>query len=201
MALADAYVVFRTTLTNLFLLDQRTQEHDPPLATTQLYIINEAILLRAFRALENLAEEAFIHYAFGNPTLSGAPVTSFIRPKDSRHAYEILRSSQPFLEWNSPQTVISRAETYLENGGPIKAAYASKQSLIIDIRRIRNHIAHNSQVSLEEYKKLLNNYLLTIPLVIPEPGDFLQNRVKRQPTRILRNFLEQIDDIGALVAN
>ncbi len=201
MSLADAYVVFKLTLTNLFLLDQRTQEHDPPLATTQLYIINEAILLRAFRAFENLAEEAFIHYTFGHPTLSGVPVTSFIRPKDSRHAYEILRSSQPFLEWNSPTTVITRAETYLDKGGPIKAAYASKQSLIIDMKRVRNHIAHNSQSSLEEYKKLLNNYLLTIPLAIPEPGEFLQNMVKKQPIRILRNFLEEIDDIGELVAN
>lgn len=201
MGLAKANADFRATITNLFLLDQRTQEQNPPLALVQLYVVNEAIFLRAFRAFENLLEEAFIHYSFGNPTLGGTAVNSFLRPNDFNHAYELIRSSQPFLEWNSPSIVISRSETYLENGGPIKTVFAAKQSLLTDLRRIRNHIAHNSRMSLDEFKKILQSYLLTIPLVIPEPGCLLQERIKRknQNLRMLRYILEELGDIGDLI--
>ncbi len=200
MLLADAYTSFRQSITSLFFLDQRTQEH---IGSPQLFIVNEAILLRAFRAFENLAEESFIHYSFGRPTLSGTQVVSFLAPKDDAHAYELIKSSQPFLEWNKPDVVIGRAETYLENGGPIKAAYAAKQSLITDIRRIRNHIAHNSRTSLDEFKKTVQSNLHTMPLSIPQPGELLQGTIKRnsQKHRMLRFFLDELDDIGHLIAN
>lgn len=202
MELADANAHFRGTITYLFFLDQRTQEQIPALSQSQLYVVNEAIFLRAFRALENFIEAAFLHYAFGKPTLQGRPVVSYLRPKDLSHAYELVKSSQTFLEWNSPSTVINRAETYLENGGPIKTVFSSKQSFLNDLRRIRNHIAHNSRTSLEEFRKVVQLYLLTVPLRIPEPGEVLQTsiKIKNRKVRMLRHVLEELSDIGDLVA-
>lgn len=204
MELVDAHLQFKTTLTSLYFLDQRTQEHAPPLALIQQHIVNEAIFLRAFRAYENFLEEAFIHYTFGKPSLNGKVVISFLHPKDINHAYELIKSSQTFLEWNSPPTVISRAETYLENGGPIKTVLAAKQSFLVDLRKLRNHIAHNSKTSLAEYKKVLNTYYLTIPLDIPEPGALLQQSInikKNKKKRMVRYILEELADIGDLIAN
>ncbi len=202
MGLREAYDDFRLTLTNLFMLDQRTQNQEPALAPVQLSVINEAIFLRAFRAIENLVEEAFLEYSMGKPTLGGIEVRSYLQPRDYSHTYDLIKSSQPFLEWNSPSTVISRAETYLENGGPIKVVFAAKQSLLTDLRRIRNHIAHNSRVSHDEFKKILNQYLLTIPVNIPSPGEFLQEKItkKSKKIRILRYFLEELSDIGDFVS-
>lgn len=112
MSVPDAHHLFRLDITALFILDQRTQTQNPRLAPSQIATINEAILVRAFRAYENLLESIFLDYVQGQRTLSGVNVVSHLRPRDTAHAYEMVRSSQPFLEWNSPSTVITRCEIY-----------------------------------------------------------------------------------------
>lgn len=204
MSVADAHHSFRRDITALFLLDQRTQSQNPRLALSQLATINEAIFVRAFRAYENLLESIFLDYVQGEKTLGGVDVVSYLRPRDAAHAYEMVRSSQPFLEWNSPSTVLARSETYLDSGGPIKTVLAAKQSLLQDFRRIRNHIAHNSRTSTEEYKKVVQRHLTTLPLVLPNAGEFLQlNKRERtlSPRTFLRYALDELAEIGdALVA-
>jgi hypothetical protein len=79
----------------------------------------------------------------------------------------------PFLDWASPDTVIERSELYLEGGFPVKLPYTTNLSSLRTFRRIRNHIAHNSSGSLEEFKKVLKDHYSTIPLKIPKPGEFL----------------------------
>lgn len=199
--LKDAHARFRRTITSLFFLDQRTQEQFSGVSGAQLYVVNEAIFLRSFRALENFLEDVFLRYACGQPTLSGTAVASYLAPRDIEHAYELIRSSQTFLEWNSPDTVIRRAEIYLDNGGPIKAVLSAKQSFLTDIRRIRNHIAHNSRASLQEFTKVVRNHMLTAPVVMPEAGEFLQIDIKRSGAkiRLLRHILEEVHDIGDLL--
>lgn len=204
MSVAEAHNSFRRDITTLFLLDQRTQAQNPSLVSSQIATINEAIFVRAFRAYENLLESIFIDYVQGENTLGGGNVVSYLRPRDAIHAYEMVKSSQPFLEWNRPSTVLARSETYLDCGGPIKTVLAAKQSLLQDFRKLRNHIAHNSRTSTEDYKKVVQHYLTTLPLTLPTPGEFLQlsKRERASPPRtFLRYALDEIADIGdALVA-
>ncbi len=201
MDLTSASQGFKRNLTNLFLLDQRTQEQRTAMAPSQLYVINEAIFARAFRALENFVESAFLNYAQGFPTLNGAVVKSYLNPKDYEHAYEMIKSSQQFLDWNSASKVINRSETYLDGGGPIKSVYAAKSSVLGDLKKVRNHISHNSVVSESDYRKIVIQYLLTMPLVVPSPGEFLQYAKRNGGgITILRYFLDEIYDIGSALA-
>jgi len=202
MSISDAYAAFQIDLTSLFLLDQRTQCQSPPLAPVQIATINEAIVVRAFRAYENLLESAFLEYVQGSSTLSNVPVLSYLTPNSAEHAYSLVKSSQTFLEWNSPAQVIARAETYLQNGGPIKPVIAAKQGFLTDVRRIRNHIAHNSRTSTQEYNKVVLSYLQTMPLTIPTPGQFMQLLKPKQNQRtILRFILDELADIGDLLVH
>lgn len=194
MSIAKAHATFRVDITALFFLDQRTQSQLTSFTLVQVATINEAILVRAFRAYENLLESVFLEYVQGAPTLNNFPVVSYLTPRDTDHAYSLIRSSQTFLEWNKPEQVIERAETYLDNGGPIKPVIASKKSVLTDIRRIRNHIAHNSRTSSQEYKKVVQNYLQTLPLTIPTPGEFLQRAKPKSTCTILRHFLDELSD-------
>jgi hypothetical protein len=203
MTMQQAYSEFQIEIAGLFLLEQRTQAQTPTLHKSQVATINEAILIRGFRAYENLLERAFLHYARGQPTLSNAPVVSFLAPRNEDHAHDMLRSSQTFLEWNKPDTVIERAECYLDQGGPIKQVIAAKREVLSDIRRVRNHIAHNSRQSLEEFKKVVRNYNNTLPLVIPTSGEFLNFNItrKQKSSSVLQFYLNELADISALLVS
>lgn len=203
MTMQQAYTEFQFEITGLFLLEQRTQEQNLALHKSQVATINEAILIRGFRAYENLLERAFLHYAQGQPTLSNTPVVSFLSPRDEEHAHDMVKSSQTFLEWNKPDIVIERAECYLDQGGPIKQVITAKREVLSDIRRVRNHIAHNSRQSLEEFKKVVRNYNQTLPLVIPTSGEFLNSHItrKQKSSSVLKFYLNELADISSLLVS
>jgi hypothetical protein len=199
MALIDNYKGFDQELCTLFLMDQKSQSTLGmyPSSSKQLFIINEAIFSQAFRCLENFIEAAFIEYSISKPTLSGKAVTSFLNPKNSEHAYELIKSSHPFLEWNSADTLIKRSEIYLDNGDPVKLVITAHKEVFGDIKKIRNHIAHNSRESLDAYKKVINKHYTTLPLSIPIPGEYLQQSSKKTSApHLLREYLTKISDIG-----
>jgi hypothetical protein len=203
MAINEVYQSFQLEINPLFILDQKNQE---TLGTTtnqkQLHLINEAIFTQSFRGLENFIQTVFIEYVMGSTTIHGDNVTSYLTPLNNEHAYDLIKSSQPFLEWNSPDILIKRSEVYLDNGFPVKLVISSNKSKIEDFKKIRNHIAHNSKESLVAFKKVLTRHYSTIPLAIPSPGKFLQeqSKVDKRHT-LLREYLNSISDIAeALVS-
>ena len=143
------------------------------LSKRQLYMLTEAIFFAGYRAYENFLRDIFLLYCMEKCPRSGQVVKSFLKPRDFNHVESLIQSSRPFLDWSSPITVIERAELYLEQGCPIKIPISMNQDLLTDYKRIRNHIAHNSKESLDEYKKTLRKHYGTIPLIIPPVGEFL----------------------------
>jgi len=89
------------------------------------------------------------------------------------HAEELIQSSRRFLDWTNPDTVIDRSELYLKDGFPIKLPYTTNRETLLDFKRIRNHIAHDSKESLAGYQVVLRRHYGTIPLKIPPPGEYL----------------------------
>jgi hypothetical protein len=135
--------------------------------------MTESIFFAAFRAYEGFLGDIFQLYCLEKETRSGRRVRSYLRPRDFNHSGKLLKSSMHFLDWTSPETIIARAETYLEDGFPIKLPYTTKKSILTDLKRLRNQIAHNSHESFVDYKKVLTGYFGTLPLSIPSPGEFL----------------------------
>jgi hypothetical protein len=153
------------------------------LSKRQLFMLSEAIYFTGFRDYENFLRDVFLLYCMEKSPKSGMKVNSFIKPKDYFHAEELMKSSKPFLDWCSPQIVIQRAELFLREGFPIKLPISTNQEILTDYKRIRNHIAHNSRESLEEYKKVLRKHFGTIPLYVPSPGEFLLETEKLNPKK------------------
>lgn len=201
MALQSVYDAFNEELSTLFLLDQKNQYTLAP-NSKQIFIINEAILGQAFRCLENFLENSFLEYASSQPTLLGKAVTSYLNPLNLEHAYELVKSSHNFLEWNAPETIIKRAEVYLQNGGPIKTVVAAKVEVFKEMKKIRNHIAHNSRESLDAYEKVVRKHYGTSPLSIPSPGQYLQ-LISKTPSKdhYLKVYLSEIAVIGNALVN
>lgn len=149
----------------------------------QLFLLTEALFFAGFRAYENFLREIFLLYCLEKKPKSGSSVRSFLKPRDFLHAESLVKSAMPFLDWSSPSTIIHRAETYLDQGFPVKLPITTNQTSLNDFKHIRNHIAHNSRESMENYKKVLRNHYGVIPLIIPTPGEFLLVRDKKQPSK------------------
>lgn len=143
------------------------------LTKVQLHFLTEAIFFRAFRTYERIIRDIFLLYCLEKRPLSDTKVVSYLKPKNFLHAEELLKSSMRFLDWADPDNVIDRAETYLIEGFPIKLPLSTNRIDLHDFRKIRNHIAHDSNESLNGYKDELRKYFGTIPLLLPAPGEYL----------------------------
>lgn len=171
---------------------------------SERHLLYEAIFLRLFRAYENLLENVFLSYIVGEPTVAGVQVRSYLSASDKVHARAMVTSSQPFLDWTSPQVVVKRAETYIIGGEPIRTAITTSQSHLQQAKKIRNHIAHNSTESTKEFNGIVLHFLLTAPLAPISAGDFLALTPISGPSRgkeILSFFLEKLENTArSLVA-
>lgn len=159
-------------------------------------LLYEAIFLRIYRAYENLVENIFISYLSGEKTNGGTQITTYLRPKDRVHARAMITSSQPFLDWTTPRTVIQRAETYIEGDNPIKIAISSSLTHLVSAKKIRNHIAHNSPESMAEFNKVVLDFLQTFPLTQPSSGEFLSKIPTKGPSKnkeILSFYMEHLE--------
>lgn len=171
-------------------------------ARAQLYVLTEGVFLASFRAYEIFLAELFISFCCGVNTASGRVVVSYLKPKGRAHARELIQSSMRFLEWNNPDDVIRRSENYLKTGFPIKGPIAQNLSILHDVRRIRNHIAHGGPDSKDQYLTALRNHLPLVPTNPPRPGEFLLMPSKAKPAiHNLRFFLDSISAVGTQLAH
>lgn len=160
--------------------------------------LSESLFFSAYRAYENFLEDAFILYCLEKESVSGKKFTSFLKPKNFSHARELIQSSMPHLDWTSPDNVISRAETYLLDGEPIKTPVASSLEVLRDMKKLRNHIAHNSRESKVSYVSVIRKHYRTVPLKEPSPGKYLLELVPRKsPTKYY--LIKYIDDLKNVV--
>ena len=149
----------------------------------QLHTLTEAIFFAGFRAYENFMRDIFLLYCMEKQPRSGTRVNSYLKPKDFEHAEQLIKSSMRFLDWSTPTQVIDRAERYLKDGNPIKIPISTNLQALTGYKRIRNHIAHNSKESMDDYKTVLRNHYGTIPTTIPSPGEYLLQPESGNPHR------------------
>ena len=133
----------------------------------------------------------------GKKSDTGKHAVTYLTPKNYLHAIDLMKSSMPFLDWAKPDSVINRSELYLKDGQPVKSIYTANRIVLASMHKIRNHIAHNSNESLNSYKKILRTNLLTLPVSIPSVGEYLLLPVRTSPTEnYLDYYLNQIEKIS-----
>ena len=163
----------------------------------QLELLTESIFFSAYRGYENFLEDAFVLYCLEKKSISGKKYRSYLKPKNFSHARELIQSHMPYLDWTSPDNVISRAETYLFNGEPFKTPVASTLESLRDMKKLRNHIAHNSKDSKEPYISVITKHYRTTPLKEPSPGRYLLEIVSNSdPSKYyLVKYIEDIKEV------
>lgn len=174
-----------------------TKTNSQGITKVQMDYLTEAVFFAAFRAYEQFLRNIFIIYCCGVHSGKRRLVRSYLQPRSIQHAEELIQSSMPFLDWSSPDTLLERSETYLKDGYPIKAAIATNLIILKELKKIRNHIAHMSKESLEEFKKVVKNHYGTLPLKIPRPGEFLILQSRRTSgCCYLREYMQIIESVA-----
>ncbi|MFD8769703.1 hypothetical protein [Microbacterium oxydans] len=156
----------------------------------------ESALSRSFRAYENFVEGVFLAFMSGEYTASGVAPARYVSPPSRDHARRMLQGHARFLDWADPSIVISRGEYFLDVEGPLSTAVTQAWNTIDWMRRIRNHIAHNSLESMGQYRKVVTTILLVEPTALPHPGDLLQARPQRGPFKgreVLSGLFSDLD--------
>ena len=174
--ISAAYRDFTREINRLKRFDNQNQQNFAAgrLTNSQVELLVESIFFACFRKYENFIREIFILYTMGKRPRNNARVTSYLNPKNFLHAEQLMKSSMNFLDWNSPDTIIERSDLYLANGFPIRLSYTTNLNAFRQYKKLRNHIAHDSLESFDEYKKIVNAYYGGIaPLSYPSPGQFL----------------------------
>jgi len=143
------------------------------MTTSQMIVLTEGIFLAAFRAYEMFIEEIFVLYVMGKASRSNVTAYTYLKPRSSAHAIQLMQSAMPFLEWNTPDKVIARAELYLRDGEPLKSVLTQNRTVLADMRWVRNRIAHGSEEAQTKYENVVRKALRLMPLKIPAPGEFL----------------------------
>ena len=165
------------------------------LSKAQLHLLTEALFFRGFRSFEGFIRDVFLLYCIEKKPSGLRHVRSFLAPSSFAHAEELVKGEGRFLGWASPDNVLSRAEIYLEDGFPVKDVYAPRMGMLRDLKRLRNHIAHDSPESRSDYLKVLRNHYGTTPLIVPEPGEYLLVTDTADPTKYkLTVYLDFIMD-------
>ena len=172
------------------------------LTKQEIHLLTESIFFTLFRDYENFIRDIFLLYSRGNQYYGRKKIVTYLTPKNFTHTEQLIQSSMKFLDWNDPDTLITRSELYLENGFPIKTLYSVNLNTFQQYKRIRNHIAHNSTASLNGYKKVLRDYYGTVPLTIPLPGAFLLLSDKSNPSKyLLLSFFDFMENLGKKSCN
>lgn len=199
MAIAEAHLQFRRSMLECYLFSQQLFSENGAELQRTTHITSEAIFLNAYVAMERLLESTFMYYAQGEASTSGFIPVRFLQPISEQHAYDMVKSSQNFLDWTSPDIVANRCATYFQNGDPIKPHITSRMDFLKSAKRLRNYIAHRSRESQLDYKKVINAILPTPPLTDISCGQFLcmiPTSGSARKTRVILYFLNGISDFG-----
>ncbi|WHP19294.1 hypothetical protein [Cellulomonas sp. ES6] len=164
------------------------------------FLTLESAQSRAFRAYENFIENVFLSFMTGEPSVSGAAVGRYVTPPSREHARRMLQGKARFLDWADPSTVIERGEYYFYPDGHLSVAVTQSWNMIDWMRKIRDHIAHNSVESAAQYRKVVAALLLIEPPVAPRPGELLQMRPRRGPFKGREVLASLFSDLEAFVA-
>lgn len=160
--------------------------------------VAEAVAFKLFRIQERLVREYFLSCCVETRSISNKPIRSKLRCKDGHTAEEILKAGNRFLDWGNPALVRNLANQILDNGYPVADVLITKQSVIYDLQRIRNYIAHDSKEAANGFQKVIGNYVRKGDPDPESAGELLLYR--RRPTEeiTLGILISRIKEISQL---
>lgn len=160
-------------------------------------VVNQAFV-RVFTEWEYFLENSTIVYTLGESTLKGRKPVCYISPRDEEHAHQIIKGTSKYPDWSNMDVVIELEETLFEDGFLYKKALQGFSSKYKDMKKVRNHIAHNLVKSQNDFKSLVRTALNPSKVGI-SPADFLLSK-KNDGSFFYMVYITCIDNAAKIIA-
>lgn len=138
----------------------------PRLHTQHVRRVVELAFLGVVGNWEEFLEQTLVRYIAGAICNNGYRPNLRLGPASGiPHAYQLISGdpkfdpSKQYIGLSSPQTVITLAELYLEDGCPYSSIMQENRARFIAAISLRNRVAHTSTKSREDFKKVARSFL------------------------------------------
>lgn len=153
----------------------------------------EALLFRLYRSQERLVRAVFLDTCVSHKSFLGHDVGSRLSCRDWSIAENVLKASgAKFLDWGNPQQTTQRASLIFDGGFPITDMISPLHSTLVDLQRIRNFVAHDSDEAASQFRKAANNYLSGVASVMTSAGDLLLSRRRPRDPYVLSQLISEV---------
>lgn len=125
---------------------------------TKELIINNAFI-NVVTAWERFLEQSAFAYSMSEKSLNGNTPVCYISPRDEDHANDLIKGVTQYFDWSNKEAIINMAERIFENGSPYKTVISGINSYLVNIKKLRNNIAHNSKKSNNDFDTLVRTEL------------------------------------------
>ena len=142
-------------------------------------VVKQAFLC-VFSEWEHFLENATIAYSLGEHSTNGNKPLCYIVPQDEDHANRLIKGTAPYPDWSQMQTVKELEMALFKDGEPFISALNGFASRYKEMKTVRNHIAHNSIKSQNEFDTLVRNVLRASSVGI-STSEFLLSKKGGQP--------------------
>jgi hypothetical protein len=168
-----------------------------PILDSRLQSINELSFLKLFISWEHFLEEAFIRFMCGARNSAGLPQAKYVNPSNLGHALDMIKQKQRFVDWTVGGDVIERALLCFKDGEPFSTALGGSLTYLMDMKTIRNRIAHESKEAEEAFQNMIRQKMGYVPQGIGV-GKLLMSKIPRSNPMVL---LEEYGNVLLTAAN
>lgn len=195
MTLSDELTAFSNEIAflNAFKASVYRMDFADPQQWQTSKFLAEALLFRLYRSQERLVRAIFLDTCVSHKSFLGYDVGSRLSCSDWNIAEGILKASGvKFLDWGNPQQTTSRASIIFDSGFPITDMIAPLHSTLVDLQRIRNFVAHDSDEAASQFRKAASNYLSVGASGLTSAGDLLLSRRRPRDPYALSQLINKV---------
>lgn len=146
----------------------------------------EYIFLSGFKVWENFIEKVFISQSRYNDPVSGKRTFPYLAPKTEIHALNMIQLEKQYVDWTSPDHIITRADILFRSPQVITDPIKNSLQDLRDAKKIRNYIAHGSE---ESKSKFVNMARSRTGRIYCTAGEFLLGCPTGLPTHYALHYL------------
>ncbi|MES2414854.1 MAG: hypothetical protein V4614_13700 [Pseudomonadota bacterium] len=172
----------------------------PTLVAKEQDFLYNAVFLKTFVAWEKFLEATMVAYLLSKRGVNGGRAAKYSRPRDEQHATKMLIGTQKYVDWANQEIVIRLAKIYLVDGEPFASAFAGIHTDLIDLKTIRNSIAHISTTTSQPLDALASR-LLTQTIVAAKPSQILLALTAGTAQTHFDRYLALLDSAAEVICN
>lgn len=172
----------------------------PTLDANEQDFLYNASFLKTFIAWERFLESTMIGYLLSKRGVNGGRVAKYARPTNEDHAGKMLIGTQKYVDWANQEIVGRLARIYFVNGEPFASAFAGIHTDLIDLKTIRNSIAHISTTTSQPLDALASR-LLARTIAGATPKQVLLVQVTGSAETHFERYLALLDSAATVICN